>query len=162
MCHLAFYIPLHAARRAMTGQQTGYHLFTVCRAWLPQTRGMRRTIGKANRWLHPRAPAIKWLWKEKSTEVVLGVLRDTRIGCISTRRVLPGGRLGDEMSGSGGEGKKGDRAPRICNFLFFPSFWGMRENGCFSFLSFSFCLFTFALFDVWGRRRGVPYYNRRS
>ena len=112
-CHLTFYIPLYAARRAMTGQQTGYHLFTECRAWLPQTRRMRRTIGKANRWMHPRAPAIKWLWKEKSTEAVLGVLRDTRIGCINTRRALPRKRLGDEMSRSGGEGKKGPAPPNM-------------------------------------------------
>ena len=59
---------------------------------------------------------MRWLWKEKPTEAVLEVLRDTRIGCISTRRILPEERLGEEMAGSGDEGKKGGQAPRVCNF----------------------------------------------
>ena len=56
-------------------QRTRYHLFTKCRAWLPQTRRM----WKAHRWRHPRAPAIKWLWREESTEAALEVLRETRL-----------------------------------------------------------------------------------
>ena len=34
-------------------------------------------------------PSVKWLWKEKATEAALRFLRDTRVGCISTRRKPP-------------------------------------------------------------------------
>ena len=44
-------------------------------------------------------------------EAVLEMLRDARIGCISTRRVLQEERLGDEVSGSGGEGEEGGTGP---------------------------------------------------
>ena len=54
---------------------------------------------------------MKWLSKEKSTEADLEMLGDTRIGCISTRRVLPVERLGDEMAGSGDEGEEGGPPP---------------------------------------------------
>ena len=54
---------------------------------------------------------MKWLWKEKPTEAVLEVLRDTRIGCTDTRRVRREGRLGDEMAGAGDEGEEGGPDP---------------------------------------------------
>ena len=60
---------------------------------------------------HPRTPAMKRVCKEKSTEAVLEMSRDTRIRCISTRRVHPGERLGDEIAGSGNEGGKGVPGP---------------------------------------------------
>ena len=72
---------------------------------------MWKAIGKARGWKHPKAPAIKWLWRKKSPEAVLEILRDTRIGCISTRRVLLEERLGDEMAGSGDEGEEGGPGP---------------------------------------------------
>lgn len=79
------------------------------------------------------------VWKEKPTEAVLGMLRDTRIGCISTRRAPPGERLGEEMTGSGDEGEEGGRAPQTCNFLSFFSFGGRRGSASFfySFLRLS-------------------------
>ena len=70
-------------------RQTRHHLFTECRAWMPQIRKLWKDIGKAQGWRHPRAPSGKWLWKEKSTEAVLVFLKSTRVGCISTRRVPP-------------------------------------------------------------------------
>lgn len=101
-------------------QQTrSHHLFTVCKAWLPQTRKVWRAKGRAHGWKHPRAPAMKCLWKEKSTEAILEILRDTRVGCISTRRVLPEERLGDKMAGSCGEGEEGGRPPQACSLLSF-------------------------------------------
>ena len=67
---------------------------------------MWKAIGKAHGWKHPRAPAIKWLWKERSTEAVL-VIRETRIGCISTRRVFPEESLDRGTEGLGDEGEEG-------------------------------------------------------
>ena len=43
-------------------------------------------IGKACGWKHPRAPSVKWLWKEKATEAALGFPRGTRVGCMATAR----------------------------------------------------------------------------
>ena len=70
---------------------------------------MWKGIGKAHGWKYPRAPSVKWLWKVKSTESVLGLLRDTRIGCISTKRRLPEERY--EEAGSGDEGEEGGPGP---------------------------------------------------
>ena len=63
------------------------------------------------------------------------MLRDTRIGCISTRRVLPGERLGDETTGSGDEGGSGT-PEYVISFL--SALWGRL---LFFFLSFSFVHF---------------------
>ena len=90
------------------------------------------------------------MWKEKSTEAVLKMLRDTRIGCISTRRVPPGERLGEEMAGSGDEGEEGGRASQTCNFLPFFSFGGRRGSAPF-FCSFV-CLSSFLCLAGQGRR----------
>ena len=54
---------------------------------------------------------MEWLWMEGSAEAVLEMLRDTRVGCISTARALPEGGLGDEMAGSSDEGEKGGPGP---------------------------------------------------
>ena len=94
-------------------QQTRHHLFTECRAWLPQIRKLWKEIGKAHGWEHPRAPSGKWLWKEKSTEAVLVFLKSTRVGCISTRRQLPEEgeeNLGEE-GGGGDAGEDGGPGP---------------------------------------------------
>lgn len=75
----------------------------------PPLHGVRlwKDIEKTCRRKHPRAPPVKWLWKEKSTEAVLAFLRDTRVGC-STRR-----KPSEEYDGgvSGGEGEEGVPGP---------------------------------------------------
>ena len=40
-------------------QQTRHHLFTECRAWMPQIGRLWKDIGKAQGWKHPRAPSGK-------------------------------------------------------------------------------------------------------
>ena len=92
-------------------RQTRRHLFVECRAWLPYTRKMWKAIGKAHGWKHPKAPAIKWLWKERSTEAVLKMLRETRTGCISTRRVFPEDSCMGGPGGVGDEGEEGGPGP---------------------------------------------------
>ena len=34
------------------------------------------------------SPSVKWLWKEKTTEVVLAFLRETRVSWVVTERRL--------------------------------------------------------------------------
>lgn len=92
-------------------RKTCHHLIIECRAWHPQTSKLWKDIytGKAYEWKHPRAPSVRWLWKEKSTEVVLGFLGSTRVECISTGRTIPEER--NCGAGSGGEGKEDGPGP---------------------------------------------------
>ena len=90
-------------------QQTRHHLFTECRAWMPQIRRLWKDTGKAQEWKHPRAPSGKWLWKKKSTEAVLAFLRDTRVGCVRVERRLP--EDAGVRTGSGDEGEEGGPGP---------------------------------------------------
>ena len=94
-------------------QQTRHHLFTECRACLPQIRKLWKEIGKAHGWEHPRAPSGKWLWREKCMEAVLEFLKSTRVGCISTRRKLPeeGKENLCEEAGGGDAGEEGRPGP---------------------------------------------------
>ena len=72
-------------------------------------------------------------------KAVLEVLRDTRIGCISPRRVVPAERLGEEMAGPRDEGKEGEPRPPNMKFTFFLLFWGTKGIGPFLlFLSFGY------------------------
>ena len=80
---------------------------------------------------------MKWLWKEKSTEAVLEMLRGTRVGCIRTRCVLPGERLGDKEAGSGDEGEEGGPPPPEHVISFLSSF---GDEGDWPFF---LCLFSF-------------------
>ena len=64
-----------------------------------------KDIGKAQEWEDPRVPSGKWLWKEKSTEAVLALLRDTRVGCVRVERRLP--EDAGVRTGSGDEGEEG-------------------------------------------------------
>ena len=77
---------------------------------MPQIRKLRKDIGKAHGWKHPRAPSSKWLWREKSTEAVLAFLGSTRVGCISGRRAAP-----EEVDGTdlGDEGEDGGPGPPV-------------------------------------------------
>ena len=70
-------------------KQTRHHLLTACRAWAPQIERLWKMVGKAYGWKHPRARAIRWLWGEKATEAMLLFLKDTRVGCITARRINP-------------------------------------------------------------------------
>ena len=84
----------------------GRHSLSIeCQAWLQQIRWFWKDRGKAFGWKHPRAPSVKWLWKEKATEAVLGYLTDTRVGRISTRRKPPEEEC--DGGGSGGEREEG-------------------------------------------------------
>ena len=67
---------------------------------------MWKDVGRAHGWKHLRAPSVKWLWRDKSTEAVLVFLGNTRVGCISARRKPPEEEcdevgLGDERDEDG-------------------------------------------------------------
>ena len=71
----------------------------------PPYQGLWERIGKVCKWQHPRAPSVRWLWKEKATEAVLEFPEDTRVGCrvSSGRARVDGDRDVEEVPGSEGE-----------------------------------------------------------
>ena len=124
-------------------KQTLRHLFTECRAWMPQIRRLWRDIGKAHGWKHPRAPLGKWLGKEKPTEVVLASLGSTRVGCISAGKTPP-----EEVRGAdfGDEGEESGPGPPVL-YVYLYGHVSLGSFFCFSLvfssavLTFSFLLF---------------------
>ena len=92
-------------------RQTRHHLFTECRAWAPQIRRLWSDIGKAHGWKHPRAPPVRWLWREKSTGAVLDFLGSTRVGCIRVRSTVPEEAARADLSAGGGGGEGGPGPP---------------------------------------------------
>ena len=94
-------------------RQSRHHLFIECRAWAPQTRTLWRRIGEDCHWEHPRAPALRYLWKEEATEVVLEFLESTRVGRRMPAEVA--GLRVDEVRGEedawSSEGSEGGPGP---------------------------------------------------
>ena len=46
----------------------------------PQVGELWRRVGKDCGWEHPRAPALRWLWKDDAVGVVVDFLESTRVG----------------------------------------------------------------------------------
>ena len=88
-------------------RQSRHHLFMECRAWLPQIRELWRRVGKDCGWEHPRAPALRWLWKDDAVGAVVEFLENTRVGSRASaamaRARVDGDRNGDEVLGQEGE-----------------------------------------------------------
>ena len=59
-------------------RQSRHHLFTECRVWAPQISEPWLRIGKDCGWEHPRAPALRWLWKDDAVGAVVEFLESTR------------------------------------------------------------------------------------
>ena len=47
---------------------------------MPQIRELWQRIGKDCGWEHPRAPALRWLWKDDAVGAVVEFLEGTRVG----------------------------------------------------------------------------------
>ena len=64
-------------------------------------------MGKDSRWKHPRAPAVRKLWKEKATDAVLEFLEDMPVGHWLSTGVARAPR--EEVAGEGAvsEGEQG-------------------------------------------------------
>ena len=62
---------------------------------------------------HPRAPALRWLWKEEAIEVVLEFLESTRVECRASTGMARA-RVGEdrgEGATRGAEGEEGGPGP---------------------------------------------------
>ena len=88
-------------------RESRHHLFVECKAWAPQIRRLWRRVAKDCRWKHPKAPAVRKLWKGRATEAVLEFLRDTRIGGWQTSRV----KALAEVEAAGSEGEENGPGP---------------------------------------------------
>ena len=81
----------------------------MCRAWTPQIRRLWQRVARDCRWKHPKAPAVRKLWKEGATEAVLEFLGDVRVGCWQAVRVRAPAEAKGE--GTGSEGEEGGPGP---------------------------------------------------
>ena len=88
-------------------RQSRHHLFAECRAWLPQIRELWQRIGKDCGWEHPRAPALRWLWKDDAIGAVVEFLEGTRVGSRASAEMARAGmdedRDGEEVLGQESE-----------------------------------------------------------
>ena len=88
-------------------RQSRHHLFTECKAWTPQIRELWRRVGKDCGWEHPRAPALRWLWKDDAVGAVVGFLESTRVGSRASaeaaRARMDEDRVGEEAPGQESE-----------------------------------------------------------
>ena len=65
---------------------------------MPQIRELWRRIGKDCGWEHPRAPALRWLWKDDAVGAVVEFLESTRVGSrASAERAR--GRVDEDSDG---------------------------------------------------------------
>ena len=78
-------------------RESGHHIFIERRAWAPQIWKLWRGVAKDCGWRHPKAPAVRKLWKEGATEAVLESLGEVRAGCWQSAGV----RAPSEVAGDG-------------------------------------------------------------
>ena len=101
-------------------KETLHHVFTECKAWTTQIRRLWKRIGKDCNWKHPRAPSVRWLWKEDATAAVLEFLEDMPVGFRSSGMIRP---KVDEREGRSQKMERvGQAHPRLHTLLFFFSF----------------------------------------
>ena len=84
-------------------QRLRYYLFTECQAWAPQIRTLWQRIRVGCRWEHPRAPDLRWLWKEEAIEAVVEFLENTRVGYRCRLEGLEWTKTGTERRSRAGE-----------------------------------------------------------
>ena len=81
--------------------------FTECQAWRPQIKELWKRIGKDCGWEHPRAPAMRGLWKDDAVGAVVEFLEVTRVGSRASaamaRARVDEDRDGEEVLGQEGE-----------------------------------------------------------
>ena len=83
-------------------------------AWTPQIRRLWKRVAKDCGWKHPRAPAVRKLWREGATGAVLEFLEDTSIGrwlSAGETRAPRVEEAGEGEVSEGGEGSPG--RPRL-------------------------------------------------
>ena len=104
----------------------------------PQIRELWRRVGKDYGWEHPRAPALRWLWKDDAVGAVVEFLENTRVGSRASTEMARA-RVDEDRDGQEGE-EDGPGPPWAVLFFVFPlslcylpfvgfSFWGKGERG---------------------------------
>ena len=75
----------------------------------PQNRRLWRRVARDCGWKHPKAPAVRNLWKEGATEAALEFLGEVWAGCWQTMRVMV--PVEAESEGAVSEGEEGSPGP---------------------------------------------------
>ena len=132
--------------------------FHGVQAWAPQIRKLWRDIGKAHGWKHPRAPSVRWLWREKSTGAVSDFLGRTRVHQREKDRAGGGG------GGQGGPGRRrrgrGGWARPTGDVISLRFSSGVKGQAALSFIPLSFSFVQIIFSFVWriGEKEiGAPY-----
>ena len=69
----------------------------------PPNQAVVEASSKGWGWKHPKAPAVRKLWRESATEAVLDFLADTQVGCWpSVPKAVEGRGEGEAIEGEGG------------------------------------------------------------
>ena len=73
----------------------------------PQIKELWQRVGKDCGWEHPRAPALRWLWKDDAVGAVVESLESTKVGSRASaelaRARVDEGRDGEEVLGQESE-----------------------------------------------------------
>ena len=81
-------------------------MFVECRAWASQIRELCKKIGKGCGWEHPRAPALRWFWKDDAVGAVVDFLETTRVGSRASAE-LARLRMDEDRDGAEALGQEG-------------------------------------------------------
>ena len=92
-------------------RESRHHLFTECQALIPQIRRLWKRVGKDCRWKHPKAPAVRKLWREGATTAVLEFLEDTSVGQWLLAGVVRAPRVEEVGEDEVPEGEEGGPGP---------------------------------------------------
>ena len=88
-------------------RQSRHHLFVECKSWTPQIRTLWQRVGKDCGWEHPRAPALRWLWKDDAVGAVVEFLESTKVGSRASVE-LARARVGEDRDGEGVPGQESE------------------------------------------------------
>ena len=101
----------------------------------PQIRELWQRIGKDCGWEHPRAPALRWLWRDGAVGAMVEFLENTRVesrvSAEMARARIDEDREGDEVLGQESE-EEGQARPRMylsLSFPLVPSYYSFLKSG---------------------------------
>ena len=95
-----------------SGKRESHHyIFTECQAWTVKIRRLWKRVVRDGGRKHPRAPAVRKLWREGATRAVLEFLEDTSVGRWLSAGGTRAPRVEEAGEGEASEGEEGGPGP---------------------------------------------------